>query len=52
MATSLLANMDDHEQTVQHHKITAHDTTELHVLYTNENHTLKDTIPLYEQWLK
>lgn len=49
IAIALLADMDDHGQTAQHHKITAHYTTELHVVYTNENHTVKDTIAMYEQ---
>jgi hypothetical protein len=36
--------MDDSEQTTQHYKITAHGTTDLHVVYTNEIHKVEEII--------
>lgn len=44
--------MDDGQQTTQYYKVTAHATTDLDVVYTNEIHKVEEVIAMYEQWLQ
>jgi hypothetical protein len=43
--------MDDKKLTTETHHITAHGTTVLEVVYTNEPRTVELVIAMYEQWL-
>jgi hypothetical protein len=43
--------MDDENHTETHH-ITAHGTTTLEVIYTNEEATVERILAMYEKWLK
>ena len=44
--------MDDKKLTMETHRITAHGTTVLEVVYTNIPETVERIIAMYEQWLK
>ena len=44
--------MDDKKLTTETHRITAHGTTVLEVVYTNMPETVERIIAMYEQWLK
>ena len=44
--------MDDKKLTTETHRITAHVTTVLEVVYTNVPETVDRIIAMYGQWLK
>jgi hypothetical protein len=44
--------MDDGKRTTQNHRIAAHGTTILDVVYTNDTATVDHILEMYEQWLE
>jgi hypothetical protein len=44
--------MDDGKRMTQNHRIAAHGTTILDVVYTNDTATVDHILEMYEQWLE